>query len=64
MTRKKVERNEDPEVATEPSRHPAVILLVSSNDRERVAAEDHLRRRYREDYDIHAEGSTPPRSSD
>jgi hypothetical protein len=35
-----------------------VILIVASNDRERVTALAHLRRRYREDYDIHAEGST------
>jgi thioredoxin reductase (NADPH) len=48
----------DPDVAAEPSRPPAVILVVASNDRERAAILDHLRRRYREDYDIHAEGST------
>jgi thioredoxin reductase (NADPH) len=35
----------------------AVILIVASNDRERAAVLGHLRRRYREDYDIHAEGS-------
>jgi thioredoxin reductase (NADPH) len=48
----------DSDVAAEPSRRPAVILVVASNDRERAAVLDHLRRRYREDYDIHAEGST------
>jgi thioredoxin reductase (NADPH) len=35
-----------------------VILVVASNHRERAAVSDHLHRRYREDYDIHAEGST------
>ena len=48
--------SKDPEVA-EPSRPPAVILVVASNDRERASLLDHLRRRYREDYDIHAESS-------
>jgi thioredoxin reductase (NADPH) len=37
---------------------PAVILIVASDDRERAAVLSHLRRRYREDYDIYAEGST------
>jgi thioredoxin reductase (NADPH) len=49
---------EDPDVAAEPSRTPAMILVVASNDRERAAVLDHLRRRYREDYDIHSEDST------
>ena len=35
-----------------------VILIVASNDREQAAVLGHLRRRYREDYDIHAEAST------
>ena len=48
----------DPDVAAEPSRPPAVILIVASKDRERATVLGHLRRRYREDYDIHAEGST------
>src|SRR5690242_6608092 len=37
---------------------PAVILIVASDDRERTAVLSHLRRRCREDYDIHAESST------
>src|ERR1700693_4428340 len=48
----------DPDVAPEPSRPPATILVVASNDGERAAVLHHVRRRYREDYDIHAEGST------
>jgi thioredoxin reductase (NADPH) len=40
------------------SRARAVILVVASNDRERTAIADHLRRRLREDYDIQDEGST------
>ncbi|MGE5433471.1 MAG: FAD-dependent oxidoreductase [Candidatus Doudnabacteria bacterium] len=36
----------------------AVILVVASEDRQRAAVLSHLRRRYREDYDIHDEGST------
>src|ERR1700724_1606982 len=48
----------EPDVAAEPSRPPAVILIVAPNDRERTAVLGHLRRRYRPDYDIHAEGST------
>jgi thioredoxin reductase (NADPH) len=48
----------EPDVAAEPSRPRAVILIVASNDRERTAVLGHLRRRYRPDYDIHAEGST------
>jgi len=48
----------DPDGAAEPSSSPAVILIVAPNDRERAAVLDHLRRRYREDYDIHAEAST------
>src|ERR1700682_1127998 len=47
----------DPDVAAEPSRPPAAILVVASNDRERATALDHVRRRYGEDYDIHSEGS-------
>jgi len=47
-----------PDVVTEPSRPPAVILIVTSNDRERAAVLGHLRRRYRDDYDIHTDGST------
>ena len=35
-----------------------MILIVASNDRERAAVLRHIRRRYREDYDIHAESST------
>lgn len=49
---------QDPEVAAEPSRPPAAILVVASNDREGAAILDHLRRRYREDYDIQSAGST------
>jgi thioredoxin reductase (NADPH) len=48
----------EPDVAAEPSRPRAVILIVASNDRGRTAVLGHLRRRYRPDYDIHAEGST------
>ena len=48
----------DPDVAAEPFRPPAVILVVAPSDRERAALLGHLRRRYRDDYDIHAEGST------
>src|SRR6266550_6662047 len=48
----------DPHVAAELSRPPAVILIVASRDRERATVLGHLRRRYREDYDIHAKGST------
>jgi thioredoxin reductase (NADPH) len=48
----------DADVAAKPSRPSAVILVVASNDRERAAVLDHVRRRYREDYDIHSEGST------
>src|SRR4051812_41108246 len=51
-------RTEYPDVATEPARRPAAILIVVSSDRERAVAEGHLRRRYREDYDIHAEHTT------
>ena len=47
-----------PDVPAEPPRSPAVILIVASDDRQRVSAEDHLRRRYRADYDIHTESST------
>jgi CheY-like chemotaxis protein len=49
---------QDTEVAAEPSRPPAAILVVASNDREGAAILDHLLRRYREDYDIQSEGST------
>jgi thioredoxin reductase (NADPH) len=48
----------DPDAGAESSRPPAVILIAASDDRERAAILGHLRRRYREDYDIHAEGST------
>ena len=47
-----------PHEPTLKSRPPAVILIVTSSDLERAAIVGHLRRRYREDYDIHAEGST------
>jgi thioredoxin reductase (NADPH) len=47
----------DPDVAAEPSRPRAAIVVVASNDRERAAIFDHLRRRYGGDYDIHSEGS-------
>ena len=47
-----------PDVTAEPSRPAAVILIVASEERQRAAVLGHLRRRYREDYDIHAEGST------
>jgi thioredoxin reductase (NADPH) len=46
------------DIAAKPSRPPAVVLVVASDDRERAAVSQHLRRRYREDYDIHSEGST------
>jgi len=48
----------DPDIAAEPSRPPAAILVVASNDRERAGVLDHVHRRYREDYDIQSEGST------
>ena len=57
MTKEEIASTKDPDVAAEPSRAPAVILVVASNDRERAAVSNHLRRRYREDYEIHAEGS-------
>src|SRR6476646_5660372 len=50
---------EDSYAGVEPARHSAVILLVASDDRERAAVLGHLRRRYRDDYDIQAEASTP-----
>jgi thioredoxin reductase (NADPH) len=50
---------QDSYAGVEPARHSAVILLVASDDRERGAVLGHLRRRYRVDYDIQAEASTP-----
>ena len=48
---------QDPDVAAQASRPPAVMLVVASNDRERAAVLGHLRRRYQEDYDVRAEAS-------
>ena len=48
----------NPDVPAEPPRSPAVILIVASDDRQRVSTEDHLRRRYHADYEIHSESST------
>src|ERR1700693_4673332 len=53
-----METTKDPDGASEPPSSPAVLLIVAPNDRERAAVLDHLGRRYREDYDIHAEAST------
>ena len=53
-----MEPTETPDVTAKPSHPRAVILIVSSNDRERTAVLGELRRRYREDYDIHADDST------
>ncbi len=47
-----------PDVAADSSRKTAAILIVTSDERQRVSAVDHLRRRYQADYDIHAESST------
>src|SRR5512132_2586771 len=48
----------DPDASAKSSRLPAVILIVASDDRERAELLRHLLRRYREDYDVQAEGST------
>lgn len=48
---------QDPDETAAAPRRPAVMLVVASSDRERSAVLDHLSRRYREDYDILAEGS-------
>ena len=52
-----MEGTTNPDVAADSPRKPAVILIVTSDDRQRVSAVDHLRRRYQADYDIHAESS-------
>lgn len=57
-TRKMKAPTPDADVAAESSRLPAVILLVAADDRKRAGVLAHLRRRYREDYDVQAEGST------
>jgi len=53
-----MEGTKDPDVVADSSRRAAVILVVTSDDRQPVSALAHLRRRYQADYDIHAESST------